>query len=186
MLALFMDEKILWYAMRATGLVLVVLLTTSTALGMFSTARAGSRRWPRFATQALHRNVSLLAMAMLVLHIACSVAHEYVDIRWWDAFVPFLGPYQPLWIGLGTVSFDLLIVASITSLVRERLRHRQWRILHLTSYLAWAFGVLHGIGIGTDSLTTWGLSINAASIGVVLAFGVVRLLTLAHERKLAA
>lgn len=186
MLALFTDGKTLWYAMRAAGVVLVVLLTASTAMGVFSTARASSVRWPRFATQALHRNVSLLAMLMLAVHIACSVLHEFVDIRWWDAFVPFLGPYQPLWIGLGTVATDLMIVIVITSLVRERLQHRGWRTVHLASYAAWAIGVVHGVGIGTDSFSTWGLSISAMSIGVVATFGVVRLVTLAHERRLAA
>jgi predicted ferric reductase len=186
MLALFTDGKTIWYAMRAAGVVLVVLLTASTAMGVFATARAGSVRWPRFATQALHRNVSLLATVMLVVHIACAVAHEYVDIRWWDSFVPFVGPYEPLWIGLGSVATDLLIVIVITSLVRERLQHRHWRVLHLASYLAWAIGVLHGIGIGTDAFTAWGLSISAVSIGVVATFGVVRLVTLAHERRLAA
>lgn len=186
MLALFSDGKTLWYAMRAAGVVLVVLLTASTALGVFSTARAGSRRWPRFATQALHRNVSLIASLLLVVHIVCAVLHEFVDIRWWDAFVPFLGPYEPLWIGLGAVATDLMIVIVITSLVRERLQHRGWRIIHLFSYVAWVIGVVHGLGIGTDSFTAWGLSISAVSIGVVATFGVVRLVTLAHERRLAA
>jgi succinate dehydrogenase hydrophobic anchor subunit len=52
MLAAFTSGPTLWYANRATGVVLVVLLTASTALGVSSTARAGSVRWPRFATQA--------------------------------------------------------------------------------------------------------------------------------------
>lgn len=176
----------LWYANRATGVVLIVLLTASTALGVFSTARAGSVRWPRFATQALHRNVSLLSAVMLALHIASAVVDTYVNIRWWDAFVPFLGTYKTVWLGIGSLSCDLMIVVIVTSLVRERIQHRRWRILHLTSYVAWAIGVAHGIGIGTDSFTSWGLSISAASIGVVITFGVVRLVTLAHERRLAA
>jgi predicted ferric reductase len=186
MLELFTDGKALWYAMRASGVVLVVLLTASTALGVFSTARAGSVRWPRFATQALHRNISLLSVLLLVVHLVCSVLHEFVDIRWWDVFVPFLGPYEPLWIGLGAVASDLVIVVVITSLVRDRLQHRGWRIIHLSSYGAWAIGVVHGIGIGTDSFSAWGLSISAVSIGIVATFAVVRLVTLAHERRLAA
>ena len=188
MLALFTDGKTLWYAMRAAGVVLVVLLTASTAMGVFSTARAGSVRWPRFATQALHRNVSLLAMLMLAVHIVCAVLHRFpgVVINWWDVVVPFLGSYRPLWIGLGAVATDLLIAIVVTSLVRERMQHRGWRIIHLASYAAWVIGVAHGIGIGTDSFSAWGLSISAVSIGVVATFGVVRLVTLAQERRLAA
>jgi methionine sulfoxide reductase heme-binding subunit len=180
----FLHGPTLWYANRATGIVLVGLLTLSTGIGIVSTARAGSVSWPRFATQALHRNVSLLAMVMLALHITSAVVDTFVDIRWWESFVPFVGSYQPLWLGLGTIACDLLILVVVTSLVRHRLNHRRWRLIHLMAYLAWAIGVAHGIGIGTDSFTVWGMSINALSVGVVAAFGVLRLGTLVHERRL--
>lgn len=183
--ASFTSGPVLWYANRSTGVVLVVLLTLSTAMGVLSTARASSARWPRFATQALHRNVSLLALAMLVLHIASAVIDTYVDIRWYEGIVPFVGSYEPLWLGIGTIACDLLLAITLTSLVRQRLRHRHWRLVHLLSYPAWAVGVVHGIGIGTDSFTTWGLAVSAASVAVVVTVGVVRLITLAHERRLA-
>lgn len=186
MFATFTSGPVLWYANRATGVVLMVLLTASTALGMYSTARAGSVHWPRFATQTLHRNVSILACLMLFLHIASAVVDTYVNIRWWDALVPFLGKYQSWWLGLGAVANNLMIAVMVTSLVRERLHHRLWRIVHLLSYAAWAIGVGHGIGIGTDISTAWGMSISAVSIGVVATFGIIRLATLAHERRLAA
>jgi sulfoxide reductase heme-binding subunit YedZ len=182
----FTSGPMLWYANRATGVVLVVLLTASTAMGVYSTARTGSVRWPRFATQALHRNVSLLALLMLVLHIESAVIDTHVDIRWWDALVPFLGSYKAGWLGVGTVANDLTIAVVMTSMVRERFRHRLWRAVHLLSYVAWAAGLAHGIGIGTDRSTTWGMSVSALSAGVVATFGVVRLVTLAHERRLAA
>jgi methionine sulfoxide reductase heme-binding subunit len=174
----------LWYANRATGVVLVGLLTLATGIGVLSTARAGSPRWPRFATQVLHRNVSLLAMAMLLAHVASAVIDSYVDIRWYDAVLPFAGRYRRIWLGTGAVSFDVLAVVVVTSLARGRLPHRTWRVLHLAAYLAWAVGVVHGMGIGTDASSRWGMSVNAVSVGVVAAFCVVRLGTLVHERRL--
>jgi methionine sulfoxide reductase heme-binding subunit len=180
----FTHGPTLWYANRATGIVLVGLLTLATAIGVVSTARAGSARWPRFATQALHRNVSLLAMAMLAAHVVSAVADSYVNIRWFDAFVPFLGEYKPMWLGIGAVACDLLLAVVVTSLVRQRLNHLRWRLIHLMAYGAWAVGVVHGIGIGTDALTLWGWSINGLSVVVVAAFGVLRVGTLLHERRL--
>jgi len=180
----FTHGPTLWYANRATGVVLVALLTLSTAIGVLSTARAGSARWPRFATQALHRNVSLLSMIMLALHVGTAVIDTYVDIRWYDGVVPFVGDYRRMWLGLGTVSLDLLLAVVLTSLVRERLNHLRWRIIHLASYLAWVIGVVHGIGIGTDAFSVWGMSVNALCVGVVAAFAVLRLGTLVHERRL--
>jgi methionine sulfoxide reductase heme-binding subunit len=182
--ASFTHGPMLWYANRATGVVLVGLLTLATGIGVVSTARTGSPRWPRFATQALHRNVSLLAMAMLVTHIASAVVDTYVDIRWYDAVVPLVGRYRPVWLGLGAVSFDVLVAVTLTSLVRERLNRRWWRSVHVSAYLAWAIGVVHGIGIGTDTSSVWAVAVNAASVGVVVTFGVVRIGTLVHERRL--
>jgi predicted ferric reductase len=187
MLDLVTDEKFVWYLMRGSGVVLLALLTISTVLGIASTARAGSRAWPRFATQALHRNVSLISVALLVAHCVAAVIHTYVDIRWIDVFVPFIGPYEPLWVGLGTLAVDAIVVVSATSLLRERLSHRSWRAIHLTSYLAWGFGVLHSIGLGTDATSTvWGLGVTIACVGLVAASVVVRLATLNNERKYAA
>jgi sulfoxide reductase heme-binding subunit YedZ len=177
---------LLWFANRSTGVVLIGLLTMSTAMGVVSTARAGSVRWPRFATQALHRNVSLLTTAMLLVHIATSVIDTYVDIRWYDAVIPFLGSYSRLWLGVGAVASDLLIAVVVTSLIRSRLNHRRWRSVHLLSYLGWALGVAHGLGIGTDAGTGWGMAISALSVGVVAGFGVLRAATLVHERRIAA
>lgn len=187
MLDALTDEKFVWYLMRGTGVTLLVLFTVSTVLGIFSTARAGNRFWPRFATQALHRNVSLISLALLVAHVITAVVHTFVDIRWFDVFIPFVGPYEPLWVGLGTLSTDAIIVIIATSLVRERLNHRSWRIIHLSAYAAWLFGVLHGIGIGTDATkTVWGLAATVVSIGLVAASVVVRFATLSNERKYAA
>lgn len=184
MLDVFADEKLVWYLMRGTGMVVLALLTLSTALGVLSTARAASRWWPRFATQALHRNVSLLTVALLVAHLVTAVVHEFVDIRWFDVVVPFVGPYEPLWIGLGALAVDAMLVVVATSLVRERLDHRAWRGVHLLSYAVWAASVVHGLGIGTDAASTvWGLGVTVGSVGIVAAAVLVRLGTVAGERR---
>lgn len=180
-----------WYILRGTGTVLVVLLTLATALGVMSTARAGSAVWPRFATQALHRNVSLLAVAMLAVHTVIAVINESAEVAWYEAFLPRLGDWtgyweeKGIWIALGIIASDLIIVIVFISLLRHRMPYRFWLALHVASYASWAIGVLHGVGIGTDATTSWGMGVTVASVGVVAAAAVIRLTTLAHERKLA-
>ena len=167
--ASFLEGSTVWFANRGTGFVLLVLLTIATMLGVLSTSRVSVRLWPRMLSQGLHRNVSLLAVTFLAAHVVTAVVDTFVDIRWWQAFVPFAGTYQPIWLGLGTLSLDLLIAVSVTSVLRHRMAHRPWRAIHVMAYAAWALGLLHGLQIGTDSGTTWG---GAMNYGAILAVGV--------------
>jgi DMSO/TMAO reductase YedYZ heme-binding membrane subunit len=182
----FVEGPFLWYANRGTGVVLVAMLTLSTVMGVLSTARTGSALWPRFATQTLHRNVSLITVTLLALHVVTAVADEYVDIRWWMAFVPFGQIYKPLPMALGVIALDVLAVITVTSLLRHRMNHRSWRAIHLLAYVSWGVGVLHGVLIGTDAGTTWGMGVTIVSVGAVAAAAVTRLATLAHERRIEA
>ena len=169
------DGPLLWYVNRGTGVVLLVLLTASVVLGVLASSGRAGGRVPQFVRQDLHRNVSLLSVALLVGHVASAILDTFVDIRWWDAFVPVNGGYLPVWLGLGALSLDLLVLVVLTSLVRARLAYRSWWVVHLLSYAAWALGVAHGIGIGTDETSdvTWGLPLTLACIGtVVLVVGV--------------
>lgn len=171
------DGPLLWYLNRGSGLVVLALLTLSTALGVLSLGGLSpsglrGRGIPRFVTQALHRNVALVSVVALVVHVATAVADTYVDIRWWQALLPWWGSsYLPLWLGLGTLSLDLIAVVTLTSLLRTRLSHRLWRSVHYLSWGAWAAGLAHGIGIGTDlrSPTSWAVLPTAVCAAAVLA-----------------
>jgi sulfoxide reductase heme-binding subunit YedZ len=172
-----LHSHLLWYLNRSTGVVLVAVLTLSTVLGVLSASGAGSR-WPRFARQALHRNVSMVACALLVAHAVTPVVDTYVNhyapISWIDTLVPFVSSYQPLATGLGTLSLDLLVVVMISSVARRRFGHRAWFSLHLLSYAAWALGLVHGFIEGTDARTTWGLGVTVGALLAVTAALVAR------------
>ncbi len=178
----------LWFANRGTGVVLVALLTLATALGVLSTARAGSRFWPRFATQGLHRNVSLLATLLLLVHASAAVLDEFVDLRWYHVVLPVGGEYvakERVPLTLSALAFVFMTLVVATSLLRSRLSHRVWRAVHLLTYLTWALGVVHGVLIGTDARTWWGLGVTLVSVAVVAMAGAVRLATLVRERRWA-
>ncbi|MDQ1536363.1 MAG: hypothetical protein QOE58_756 [Actinomycetota bacterium] len=174
MTASFLDGPALWFANRGTGFVLLVLLTFSMMLGVLSTSRMSPRLWPRMLTQGLHRNVSMLAVTFLGAHVVTAVVDTFVDIRWWDAFVPFSGTYKPVWLGYGTLSLDLLIAVTATSLLRHRMSHRPWRSIHLLAYVSWGMGLLHGLQIGTDAGAAWGVALNYGCVGAVALSVLVR------------
>ena len=157
-----------WYLARGTGAVALVLLTASVVLGIVGSVRFTAPRWPRFAIDTVHRDVSLLVLVVLAIHIVTSVLDGFAPIRLFDGVIPFVTPYRPLWMGLGTLSFDLLLAIAITSLVRRRLGYRAWRAIHWLAYASWPVAVLHGLGTGSDVKQWWMLGLTAACIMAVL------------------
>jgi methionine sulfoxide reductase heme-binding subunit len=159
----------LWYLTRASAILGFVLLTLSFALGLASTRRALTRiGWPRFATQELHRNLSLLAVTFIFLHIVTAITDTYVHVGWWALVVPFVSGYRRLWVGLGTLAFDAVLAVVATSLIRDRLPQPVWRTIHWTMYLAWPLVFVHFLKTGTDSAHgRWGLYLDLASLLVL-------------------
>jgi methionine sulfoxide reductase heme-binding subunit len=166
-------DHALWYASRGTGLVCLLLLSTSVVLGLLGAGRFSSTAWPRFVVAALHRNVSLLIVVFLLVHIATAVVDPYAGIGWLAAVVPFTSSYQPLWLGLGAVALDLLVALIVTSLLRTRINARLWRVVHACAYACWPLAVVHGFAIGgIDRMKPWVLALDAVSVlAVLLALG---------------
>jgi predicted ferric reductase len=169
----------LWYLTRSTGVVAFVLLTLSLILGVAATQRAlASRAWPRFATQDLHRNLSLLGVVMLIVHILTTLLDSYVRVGWWAIVVPFTSPYRRLSVALGTMAVDLLVIIVTTSLLRTRLPLRVWRVIHWSAYALWPITLLHFLLTGTDAAhRRWGLWFGLMCILPVATASVLRLRT---------
>jgi sulfoxide reductase heme-binding subunit YedZ len=158
-----------WYLTRGTGAVALVLLTASVVLGVLDSIRfASAPRWPRFAIDAMHRDVSLLVIVFLAVHIITSVLDSFAPVKLVDAFIPLTSSYRPLWLGLGALSFDLLLALVVTSLMRRRLGFRTWRRIHWLAYASWPVAVLHGLGTGSDTKVWWMLGLTAICSAAVL------------------
>jgi sulfoxide reductase heme-binding subunit YedZ len=168
-LSSMVSSKAIWYLTRGTGIVALLLLTTVVVLGILNAVRWSPGPQPRFVLQMIHRNVSLLAVAFIAVHIVTAVVDSFAPIRWIDVVVPFMSSYRPVWLGLGTVAFDLVIAVVVTSLLRARLGHRVWRIVHWTSYALWPVALVHGLGIGSDTPQPWMFLVLGASVAAVLA-----------------
>jgi len=123
----------LWYTSRATGLVSLVLFTVVVVLGAANVARFATARWPRFVISTVHRNLSLLALTFIAVHVATSIIDPYAGIGWLDAVIPFQSVYKPFWLGLGAAAGDLLVAIIVTSLLRLHIGLRWWRLVHWRS-----------------------------------------------------
>lgn len=150
-----------WYLSRATGAVSLILLTVVLVLGVVSTSSERPRRTT--IANAVHRSLGLGLGVFLLTHIVTAIIETYVSIDWISAIVPFTSGYQPLWVGLGTVAFDLLLALIVTSVLRHRLPESVWRFVHQSSWALWLLAVVHAVMLETTSL--W---LQASTVGCLV------------------
>jgi len=175
-----------WYASRATGIVALLLLTAVLVLGILVNRQGRLPGLPRFAVTSLHRNLSLLSVAFIAVHVLTAVLDTYVSIPATAGVVPFVSGYERFWLGLGAISFDLMLAMIVTSLLRGRLNRVLWRAIHLLAYLSWPVAFAHSIGSSNDLQHGWLLYLAVACALVVVAATGWRLAQAARQLPRAA
>src|SRR5580704_5252377 len=186
-----MSSQLLWYTTRGAGAVSLVLLSVVVVLGLLARVRFERRGWPRFLSAAVHGDLALMTLVFLLLHIVTAVVDPFTHLGLVAALVPFGSYYRTLWLGLGTIAFELLIAIVVTSLLRRHIGARVWRGIHWLAYVSWPVAVIHGIGTGTDNTALWMLVIDVICLAAVGGALVWRLVAappdpLADERRVAA
>lgn len=181
-----MSDQILWFATRGAGIVSLLLFTAVTCLGILTVVRWQSPSWPRFLTVQLHRNLALLSVGFLAVHIVTAIVDPFTSLGVVAAAIPFASSYRPLWVGLGVISMDLTVAIIVTSLLRDRLGERLWRAVHWLAYASWPLAVVHGLGSGSDAFAPWMLAIQAGCVALVGAAVVWRLTVTSNRANLAA
>ena len=162
----------LYYA----GVFALVGLTASVGVGLLATDRIIMTPGHRVMAQAAHRAVTFGALAFLVIHIVTEILAQRSHVI--DAFIPFLSPYRTFYIGLGTIASDLILLIIVSSIWRKRFTAHgkawRWRAIHYSSYLAFVFGVMHGLlgGRAAKPYVDWsyGFAIALTALAVVVRF----------------
>ena len=165
-------DQFLWALARVVGLgsyaSLAIAVVTGLALRTAVLDWMGNNR----ALRALHEYTLVLWIPLAVVHVGALLLDSTARIGVLDVIVPFRAPYGTLAIGLGTVSVDLLVIVTVTSFLRRRMRPEVWRWVHRVAYVAFALAFLHAVLGGTDfsdplvSAITWSA---AAALAVLTA-----------------
>jgi sulfoxide reductase heme-binding subunit YedZ len=91
-----------------------------------------------------------------------------------DLLVPFRAPYGTLAIGLGALAVDLLLVVTVTALLKRHMKPDLWKWLHRLSYVAFALIFFHAVLTGTDFSDPIVSAISWAVAAALLALGLAR------------
>lgn len=170
---------LIWYLARGAGLAGYAALSVATGAGALA-ARRGGRVERRVIVQYVHRAAALCGVALLLAHVSFLLLDSYAHVGWLGALVPFQSGYRAWQVTLGLLSLYLLVLVSVTGVLRSRLASserasRWWRRVHLASYAAWAMSALHFLVTGTDSGTAWARIVLVAGAGIVATGVIARL-----------
>lgn len=162
-----LTEKLSWYIARSSGLVAWALVTASILWGLALSGRLVRRRGVPAWLLALHRYLGTLSIVFVVVHILALVADNYVYYGWKELFVPMATKWRPGPTAWGIAAFYLLVAIQLTSWLMRRLPRKVWHTIHLSSFVVFAAGTVHGFQSGADRsnrLIQW-----SALVGIVLA-----------------
>jgi predicted ferric reductase len=178
-----------WYVSRATGVVSLVLLTAVMVIGILINRQGRLPGLPRFAVTNLHRNLSLMAVVFIVIHVVTAVIDGFVSVPLISGVIPFTSGYEGFWLGLGAISFDLMLALIVTSLIRGRLSRRVWKAVHWLAYASWPVAFAHSIGSSSDLQggLLLGLAVLcAAALAAALAWRLIMARQVPRSERVAA
>jgi sulfoxide reductase heme-binding subunit YedZ len=180
----FALSPLTWYVSRASGLVLYIASWLTVVTGLAMTTRLVRRDGVRALLLSAHAYAFHLWYGFLLLHVVSIAIDPYVGYGAQQLLVPFADGGGEPWIGLGIVAAQLMLVVGGSALLRRLLGYPVWRALHMLSFPAFAMGLAHGYGAGTDSGNILAVTLYITTAASVVFLTVYRLLRL-NAREMA-
>lgn len=174
LLATAAAPHLFWITSRAAGTAALILSSLSVCVGLSMGKRLLKGR--RIELRVVHEALSLATLAALLVHGLSLLGDQYLRPSLLDVAVPFAGSYKTLWTATGIVAFWMLAVLGLSYYARGLLGQQRWRRLHRFTALAWALGLVHSLGEGSDAGQTWFLVMIAIAAVPALVLLAVRLL----------
>lgn len=161
-----MRSDVWWYLARSGGAVAWVLSAASVLAGLSLSAPVPGHR-KRSRRGELHRVLGGVCLVFVALHALGLALDSSLDLGPAALFVPFAAKAHANAIAWGVIAFYLLVAVEVTSLLRDRISERVWRLTHYAGFLVFIFGTVHGLRIGTDTdraIVWWPAAAVAAAV----------------------
>jgi methionine sulfoxide reductase heme-binding subunit len=162
LLATATGPHLFWITSRAAGIVALILSSAAVCLGLTMGARLVKGKGPDL--RVTHEALSLATLAALVVHGLTLLGDGFLHPSFGDVAVPFVSTYKTLWTSAGIVAFWALALLGLSYYARSWIGVQRWRMLHRFTALAWALGIAHSLGEGTDAGQTWFLAMTAIAV----------------------
>jgi sulfoxide reductase heme-binding subunit YedZ len=149
------SNHIWWLASRASGIVALILVTISVAIGLTMSAKLMRKRRLGPTLMALHEQTALAGLLAIGVHGVTLLGDPWLHPGVSGITVPFTMGYRTFFTGLGILGGWLAALLGLSYYVRRHIGPALWRRAHRATVVVYMLGLVHAIGAGTDASTPW-------------------------------
>lgn len=146
------DMDVYWAVpiIMATGVAALIWSWISVMLGLLDSGKPiGWLPLTRAQIDRFHRQVSLLVLALVVVHAVMTV-YDAMGDTWLSVFVPGKQVWAPWGYSVGIVALYLSVLLGPTYYLRRWIGPSTWRYLHRFSLLVYILSLWHTLLVGAD------------------------------------
>lgn len=175
------EAKGYWFLSRASGVTAYVLFWASMMMGLLMSTKT-TRLWSTGPTfMAMHEFTSILGLLFAGFHALILLGDAFIQTDVVQILTPFLMDFgkdgaQSIWVGFGQLGFYALALILLSFYVRQRISYGVWRWLHFGTFIAYMLVTVHGMLAGSDTQTTFMLSVYAITNASILFLTIYRVL----------
>ena len=145
------SHHLFWLASRSVGILAMITLGLSVALGLAMSGRLGRRPGLPGALKHVHESLALVTLGLIAAHAGLLLFDTYLRPGLAGIAVPFVLGYRSLFTGLGIIGGWLAAILGLSFYVRKRIGTKLWRSMHRFTIVVYALALVHVLGSGTDA-----------------------------------
>lgn len=179
-------HQVFWFASRAFGIVAMLLLGVSVAVGLAMSGQLAHRPGQPAKLKHFHESATLVTLGLIVAHGGLLLFDSYLRPGLAGITLPFALSYRPLFTGVGIIAGWLAAILGLSFYARKRIGVKTWRFMHRFTIVVYLLALVHVIGSGTDARSPWMMALlTVLTAPIVFAF-TYRMLPSSSRRRPAA
>ena len=149
-------HQVFWFASRAFGIVAMLALGISVAVGLAMSGRLVRRPGMTAKLRHFHESATLVTLGLIVAHGGLLLFDSYLRpglVGDHGAVHARLPPAVSR--GSASVAGWLAAILGLSFYARKRIGARTWRRMHRFTIVAYVLALVHVVGSGTDVRSPW-------------------------------
>jgi sulfoxide reductase heme-binding subunit YedZ len=149
------SQQVFWLASRATGIIAMIFLAVSVALGLAMAGRLSRRPLLPATLRHFHESLTLVTLALIVAHGGLLLFDSWLRPGLVGITLPLSLHYRPVFTGIGIIAGWLAALLGLSFYFRKRIGVKTWRFMHRFTIIVYLLALGHVLGSGTDAHSPW-------------------------------